>query len=97
MAAAAGASAAAGPEARAAALRETLRLAGDLAEALVEQTARAKRQSMALPASPLPISELERLGTQAAKAQRQCAELIEGLGTIEAREGASAPARATTR
>jgi hypothetical protein len=64
-------------------LRETLRLACDLAEALAAQSDRAKRQADELSASPLASSELDRLVNQATRVHRQCTEMMGELDTID--------------
>src|SRR5438876_6881741 len=65
------------------ALRETLRLACDLAEALAAQSDRAKRQAEELSTSPLASSELDRLVNQSSRVHRQCTEMMGELDTIE--------------
>jgi hypothetical protein len=64
-------------------LRETLRLACDLAEALATQSERAKRQADELDGSPLAATEIDRLVVQAARVLRQCNEMMGELDTIE--------------
>jgi hypothetical protein len=64
-------------------LRETLRLACDLAEALTTQSDRAKRQADELNGSPLAATEIDRLVNQAARVHRQCTEMMGELDTIE--------------
>jgi hypothetical protein len=64
-------------------LRETLRLACDLAEALSTQSDRAKRQADELNGSPLAATEIDRLVNQAARVYRQCTEMMDELDTIE--------------
>ncbi|MDX6642898.1 MAG: hypothetical protein QOD76_860 [Solirubrobacteraceae bacterium] len=64
-------------------LRETLRLACDLAEALATQSDRAKRQAGELNGSPLAETEIDRLVNQATRVHRQCAEMMDELDTIE--------------
>jgi hypothetical protein len=64
-------------------LRETLRLACDLAEALSTQSDRAKRQADELNGSPLAATEIDRLVNQAARIHRQCTEMMGELDTIE--------------
>lgn len=66
-----------------ASLRETMRLASDLADALAAQSDRARRQARALPTSPLASTELDRLLNQATRVRRQCAELMGELDTID--------------
>jgi uncharacterized coiled-coil DUF342 family protein len=64
-------------------LRETLRLACDLAEALSTQSDRAKRQADELNGLPLAATEIDRLVNQAARIHRQCTEMMDELDTIE--------------
>jgi hypothetical protein len=64
-------------------LRETLRLACDLADALATQSDRAKRQADELAPSPLAPTEIDRLVNQASRVRRQCAEMLAELDTIE--------------
>jgi hypothetical protein len=64
-------------------LRDTLRLASDLAEALAAQSDRARRQADALSTSPLASTEIDRLINQASRVRRQCAELMRELDTID--------------
>ena len=64
-------------------LRETLRLACDLAEALSTQSDRAKRQADELDGLPLAATEIDRLVNQAARIHRQCTEMMDELDTIE--------------
>ena len=64
-------------------LRETLRLACDLAEALATQSDRAKRQSDELNGSPLAETEIDRLVNQSARVHRLCNEMMDELDTIE--------------
>ena len=64
-------------------LRETLRLACDLADALAAQSDRARRQANALSTSPLASTEIDRLINQASRVRRQCTEMMGELDTIE--------------
>jgi hypothetical protein len=78
------------PNAQTEPLRETLRLACDLADALASQTERARRQASTLSTSPLASSEMDRLMNQASRVSRQCADLLGELDTIDSAGGHAA-------